>query len=147
MRAGRAGGRAWAGARRLPVVGRQAWRMVREGPGDRGRASTASPPRSTFLAEGASAKMCGVEPLALDPADSLALLGAVDGLRGGRELRRAVAAIEEPVHLVGGAVRGLLTRRLPRELDVAVEGQAAAPIAAPGGPGVAADGGLGTATG
>jgi len=49
------------------------------------------------------------------------VLEALRALPCGARLLRAVAP-EEPVHLVGGAVRDLLLGREPRELDLVVEG-------------------------
>ncbi len=54
-----------------------------------------------------------------------ALLAAVHELPGGRELLD-VAQEHDDVELVGGAVRDLLLGRAPRELDVIVDGAAAA---------------------
>ncbi|MEN0014426.1 MAG: hypothetical protein AAGC46_13750 [Solirubrobacteraceae bacterium] len=71
--------------------------------------------------------------LHLDPADPAALLAAVRGLPGADALLAAVGAVDEPVHLVGGAVRDVLVGRVPRELDVVVEGDPAPLLAALGG--------------
>lgn len=52
------------------------------------------------------------------------VLAKLDEVPGGAELRRAAARGPAPAYLVGGAVRDLLLGRAPRELDVAVEGDA-----------------------
>lgn len=59
-----------------------------------------------------------------DPASELGreLLERVRSLPAARPLLALAGA--PPVHLVGGAVRDLLSRRPPRELDLAVEGDA-----------------------
>lgn len=61
------------------------------------------------------------------------VLRHLDDLPGGARLRAAAAATDVPAYLVGGAVRDLLLGRVPRELDVAVEGDPAPLIDALGG--------------
>lgn len=61
------------------------------------------------------------------------VLAELEAVPGGVHLRRAAAASAAPAYLVGGAVRDLLLGRAPRELDVAVEGEPEALLAALGG--------------
>jgi tRNA nucleotidyltransferase (CCA-adding enzyme) len=75
----------------------------------------------------------GFRWLHLDPGDPATLLAAIAALPGAGPLLAAVATVDEPVHLVGGAVRDVLVGRTPRELDVVVEGETAPLIHALGG--------------
>lgn len=75
----------------------------------------------------------GYRWLHLDPTDPAALLEAVTALPGAATLLAAASATTAPAHLVGGAVRDLLLGRVPRELDVVVEGDPAELVAALGG--------------
>jgi tRNA nucleotidyltransferase (CCA-adding enzyme) len=61
-------------------------------------------------------------------ADGRTVLDALAGAPAGRELVAAADGLPG-VHLVGGAVRDLLTSTIPRELDVVVEGDPADLIA------------------
>ncbi|MFT4035743.1 MAG: hypothetical protein QM679_09240 [Patulibacter sp.] len=70
--------------------------------------------------------------LALDPDQPAALLAAVGRLAGAPQVLAAVEQSGVAAHLVGGAVRDLLTGRRPRELDVVVDGDPAPLIAALG---------------
>lgn len=71
--------------------------------------------------------------LHLDPRDPVVLLAAIRALPGADALLAAADATEAPAHLVGGAVRDVLVGRIPRELDVVVEGATAPLIEALGG--------------
>ncbi len=104
--------------------------MVREGAADGPRSSSGRP--RTGIRRRVREDV-PVEPLALDPNDPRALLAAIDALPGGSALRDAAASVEASAHLVGGAVRDLLTGRAPRELDVAVDGPTPPLIEALGG--------------
>lgn len=75
----------------------------------------------------------GYRWLHLDPDDPAALLRAIAALPGAAPLNAAVVATGAQAHLVGGAVRDLLVGRVPRELDVVVEGDPAALVEALGG--------------
>ncbi|MEH3053989.1 MAG: hypothetical protein PGN13_08295 [Patulibacter minatonensis] len=86
-----------------------------------------------------------MDPLALDPNDPRALLAAIGRLRGAALVFAAAERVETPVHLVGGAVRDLLTGVRPRELDLVVEGDPA-PFTALLGGSVTEHGRFGTAT-
>jgi tRNA nucleotidyltransferase (CCA-adding enzyme) len=57
--------------------------------------------------------------------DGAAVLARLPTLPGGRELLALAATSEDPVELVGGAVRDLLREATPRELDVVVHGDPA----------------------
>ena len=72
-------------------------------------------------------------------------LAALRSSPGGAHLLQALAAVETPGYLVGGAVRDLLLGRVPRELDVVVEGDVGALAEALGGE-VTAHDRFGTAT-
>jgi tRNA nucleotidyltransferase (CCA-adding enzyme) len=60
-------------------------------------------------------------------------LEALRSSPGGVRLLEALAAVDTPGYLVGGAVRDLLLGRVPRELDVVVEGDVGPLAAALGG--------------
>lgn len=87
-----------------------------------------------------------MQSLALDPADGPGLLRGIAELPGAAALLAAVDATGEPAHLVGGAVRDLLTGERARELDVVVEGDPAPLLAALDGAATDAHERFGTAT-
>lgn len=62
-----------------------------------------------------------------------AILDQLDAVPGGRHLRACAERGGGAAYLVGGAVRDLLLGRVPRELDVAVEGEPEVLVAALGG--------------
>lgn len=114
--------------------------------GDGTRGSRREPPHVHSSPGGVVGEDEGVAPLVLDPGDRAALLAAIAAFPGADQLLAGVAAVREPVFLVGGAVRDLLTGARPRELDVVVEGETEPLIAALGGAAVEEHARFGTAT-